>query len=439
MKGYWKHIAASASITAVFVICALALTVSAVPVNAPAVEAASSGYNSASVAASFMHLAQAVDEAGVETPVAEAPEQAVQTAAQTAAQPAPATAAPVQAEPPAPEPKAPEATQPEEEDQPQAAKPPPPPEWNPPVDLTGEFVPDLPPYIELAWDPNNPKKYLAYCLVYREVVGQPGEIKVVKSKKAEYDDYDITPGLTYRYWVTAVSKTGEESGPSNIIVVETQVIDPPAPPQGVMAAAIDPGVSLDWQPNGESNLAGYNVYYERHGRWRQLNGDVLTDNHYYYERGTAGQTYAVSAVNVFGIESGYTVVQAQETTPVIYQEDDPAVTFEGQWVIENYEGASGGSIIVAGTAGERLHFTFTGRQVKLIAANYWTCGDARIYIDGELMGTISMYNYDPVFQTVDISVPGLKYKQHVLTLEVVGSGNPETTFNFVNADAFEVR
>jgi hypothetical protein len=431
MKGYWKHIAASASITAVFVVCALALSVSAVPVSAPAVEAAATlDIRGASLTNSFSRLIQAVDEAWDAAP-AETPAPAAQTV-----QPTPAAAVPARAEPPA---AAPAAPQPEETDQPQAAKPPPPPQLNPPVNLAGVFVPDVPPYIELTWDPNNPNRYIDYFLVYREVVGQPGEISVVQSKKSTYEDYEITPGLTYRYWVTVVSKSGEESGPANVIEVETQPMTPPAPPQGVVAAAIDPGVSLDWQPNSETNLAGYNVYYSRSGRWRKLNRDVLADNHYYNDQGSAGQAYAVSAVNIFGIESGYTVVTAQPTTPVIYQENDPAVTVQGFWVIENYPGASGGSIIVAGTAGERLNFTFTGRQVKLIAANYWTCGNARIYIDGELMGTVSMYSYNPVFQTVDISVPGLKYRQHVLTVEVVGAGNPETEFNFVNVDAFEVR
>jgi hypothetical protein len=310
--------------------------------------------------------------------------------------------------------------------------------WNPPTDLKGEFIPKVPPYVHLEWNPNNPPKLLDYCLVYREAAEQPGEIAVFKANKDNYDDYDIKPGLTYRYWVTAVSKTGEESKPSNEIKVETQVTDPPAPPQGVEAAAIDPGVSMDWQPNWEANLAGYNVYYYRNGRWRKLNGSVIADNHYYYNQGSAGQTYAVSAVNVYGIESEYTKVEAKTVVPVVYQESDPAVTVEGLWVIENYPGASGGSIRVAGTAGERLHFTFKGRQVKLIAANYWTCGDARVYIDGELMTTVSMYSRDPVFQSIELSVPGLKYGEHVITVEVVGSGNPEAAYNFVNVDAFEV-
>jgi hypothetical protein len=435
MKGFWKHIAASASITAVFVVCALAVSISAVPLSVPSVEAAqgmAQGSLTTSFADNLTRVAQAASEAQGTASEAEPPG----SVDGPAMQPAPATAAPAgAAQPDSEEPAAAQDPDPN----PQKAAPPAPPEFNPPTNLAGAFVSAIPPYIALEWNPNNSARYLDYCLVYREVVGQPNDVTVVQSKKSTYDDYDITSGLTYRYWVTAVSKTGEESGPSNAIEVETQAIEPPAPPQGVMAAAIDPGVSLDWQPNSEANLAGYNVYYNQNGRWRKLNRDLLSENHYYYDRGVAGDTYAVSAVNAFGLESSYAVVQAQAAQPVIYQEDDPAVSLEGLWVIERYEGASGGSIIVAGTAGDRLHFAFTGRQIKLISAKYWTCGDARIYIDGQLMGTVSMYSYDPVFQSIDISVPGLKYGRHVLTVEVVGSGNPETSFNFVNVDAFEVR
>ena len=38
-----------------------------------------------------------------------------------------------------------------------------------------------------------------------------------------------------------------------------------------------------------------------------------------------------------------------------------------------------------------------------------------------------------------INAPGLKNGEHILTVEVLGSGNPEGTYNFVNVDAFEVR
>jgi predicted lipid-binding transport protein (Tim44 family) len=96
MQGSWKHIAASASITAVFIICALALTISTVPVTSPPLQA-SQGGQPVSLAASFTDLVQALgvasETAAAEEPTAPAP------AVETAAQLAPATAAPAKAAP----------------------------------------------------------------------------------------------------------------------------------------------------------------------------------------------------------------------------------------------------------------------------------------------------------------------------------------------------
>lgn len=360
-------------------------------------------------------------------------------AAGEAAQAVSVAAVPAAAAPQAEAQPAPVAAQPEDP-APKQATPPLPEELNPPVDLVGEFVPEVPPLVKLKWDSNNPRRYVEYCLVYREDAAQPGELKVTRAKhKGSHEDRDIEPGHTYVYRVTVVCKGGEESEPSEPVTVATQVMDAPAQPQGVTAVAIDPGVSLDWQPNPEANLAGYNVYRSFQGRWLKVNRQTVTDNHYYHDSGVGGQIYAVSAVNVYGIESGYAVVAAQQSAPVIYQEDDPAVSVEGFWAVERYEEASGGGILVALDAGNRLHFTFQGRQVKLIVARYWSCGNARLYIDGELMATVNLYISVPSFRSVELSVPGLKYGTHVLTVEVAGSGNPESEFNFVNVDAFEVR
>jgi hypothetical protein len=93
MKGFWKHIAASASISAGFVICALALAVSAAPVTTPAVQA-SGGGRSLSLAGSFTGLAEALDKAAGEVAAEETP--AIDAKVETAAQPDPATAAPAQ-------------------------------------------------------------------------------------------------------------------------------------------------------------------------------------------------------------------------------------------------------------------------------------------------------------------------------------------------------
>ena len=442
MKGFRKHIVASVAITAVFVVCALAIVFAGVPATSPAKNIEGTG----SVAYESL-LSMLVPEGEAVTAADEAPA-ALPAPAAAQAELVPVAVVPVPS-PPAEAPvEAPEVTPtdpPVAQPVPQPAAPPTPepaPVLNPPRDLVGTFVPGDPPCVQLVWDPNNNGK--VSFNVYRLVVGEPGQGNVppiAHTKKPQYADYDIKPGLTYRYWVTAVSKSGEESGPSNLVEVKTYSPEPPAAPKGVQAWVVDPGVSFDWLPDGEGNLAGYNLYEPKgaSGKWRKINQTPVTDNHYYYAGGEKDVTYAVSAVNFYGVESEYVKVVPVASAPVVHEEDDPSIGVEGVWVTEAYEGPSNGKIRVAGDAGSRLHFRFTGSQVKMIVATYWTCGSANVYLDGELAGTVNLYSYNPTYNVVDVDLPGIKRVEHVLTVEVLGTGNPEGTYNFVNVDAFEVR
>lgn len=214
---------------------------------------------------------------------------------------------------------------------------------------------------------------------------------------------------------------------------------PPQAPQGVTAAAIDPGVSIDWQPAAGGDTGGYYVYTRNRNNWKRLTKKPVDDNHYYDPEGVCGQEYAVSALGVGGAESELAAVIAEASSPIVYEESCPDISVEGMWAVEAYEGASGGAIMVAGNSGSILRFRFTGSQVKLLAANYWSCGLANIYVDNNFVTRVDMYSGDTLFQQVEVSVPGLKYEEHVVTVLVLGYGNPEGTCNFVNIDAFEVR
>jgi fibronectin type 3 domain-containing protein len=430
MEGFKRHIAAGIAITVVFVVCAVTLFIAAVPV-APTVE----GTQSVNKAGAFSYASMVPDVVPAEAAPAEPPQE---EAHNTAAPPAPLPPASDTVDPSLEVPAdgsgtdtaAPVAEEPERV-------------INPPSDLTGEFIAKDPPKVKLTWSYNNPEKNVKYFLVYRVVEGEPipGDLEPIKkTRKTSFTDKNIESGLTYRYWVTAVATWGEESGPSEPVVVETFSNEPPAAPQGVDPVAIEPGVSIDWIPNSDPNLMGYRVYRQkRDGTWRKLTKDSISDNHYYDKKGKAGKVYAVTAVNVYKIESEKTIVEARQSVPVTYEEEDPSISVEGLWVIEQYEGPTNGKIRVAEDAGSRLHFQFKGRQVQIIAAKYWTCGSANVYIDGELVATVDMYSSSPTYKVVDFDMPGLKYGDHILTVEVVGSGNPVEPYNFVNVDAFIVR
>lgn len=314
---------------------------------------------------------------------------------------------------------------------------------NPPSDLVGVFVPSATPYVELTWKGNNQPKFLREFRVYRVVAGSGEDVVITpigRTKKERFRDYQLELGTTYTYWVTAVSKGGEESAPSNQVEVETFKDQPPEPPQGLVAAAIDPGVCLDWEPSVSPDIAGYMVYLVADGgNYQPLTREPLADNHYYHREGVAGNLYAVCTVNLFGTKSEYVLAEATVSQPTYFEENNPGVWVEGLWVSEAYPEASGGRIIVAGAKGDRLHFRFTGRQVRVVSAMYWTCGSAAMYIDGQYITSVNLYSYDPLFGSVTLDVPGLRYGEHTFTVEVLGTGNPEVDLYFVNVDAFEVR
>jgi hypothetical protein len=68
-------------------------------------------------------------------------------------------------------------------------------------------------------------------------------------------------------------------------------------------------VTLEWDPNSESDLAGYNIYRSTQSGWgyTRLNGGLISATTYVDSTVSAGQTYyyVCTAVNTAGAESGY--------------------------------------------------------------------------------------------------------------------------------------
>lgn len=320
----------------------------------------------------------------------------------------------------------------------------------PPYNLEGKFVPEQDrPYVALTWTSDNGASILKGYNIYRvDVTSDEKPVVTYDSydstgKRPHYEDYKIELGRTYRYWVTAVNKKdGSESNASNTVDVATMNVTPPSTPKGLAAYVIDPGVSLDWAANPELDIVGYNVYTSSNAtaKGTKVNTTgVIPTNHYYYSKGITGVYYWVSAVNKFGLESTALMAKPTVSTPKLVEESDPSLVLTGTWAYECYAGPNNGKIIVAGDTGSTLKLNFTGSQVKMTVAKYWSCGSARVLIDGQVVATINQFSEATTYNVITLNVPGLVHGNHTLTVEVLGSGNPAYPYNFVNVDSFEVR
>ena len=265
----------------------------------------------------------------------------------------------------------------------------------------------------------------------------------VKKKDKYKDIYNQDRDLEhyFMYTVLTVYKSGDSSPPSNseILFAYDNEKVPPAQPTGFIATAYDPGVGLEWNPNTETDLAGYDVYLVEAGTPVKLNSELITTGtEYFHYEGLEGATYQVVAVNNLGYESTPAETVSVLAPATVYNADNPAWQFTGQWVRENYTHDGGGIIRVAHDMGSRASITFTGRRVKLFVSTYWQSGSGRIYVDGEARGDYSLYSFDIAWGVEVFVITGLDEGPHTFTLEALGSGGPEGK-NYVNIQYAESR
>jgi hypothetical protein len=157
----------------------------------------------------------------------------------------------------------------------------------------------------LQWEKpaEHPELADAYIVVRSD---HPSEPQTVMDTRYVDDEYEAEKVVTYQ--VTPARRVGGNTisgvGPESIsFTVQDRM--PPQVPTGLDIVQSDTGTYLTWEPNSETDLAGYHVFRSdgANGEFRPVLDRLVATNAFFDPSARPGQFYRVSAVDEFGNES----------------------------------------------------------------------------------------------------------------------------------------
>ena len=116
------------------------------------------------------------------------------------------------------------------------------------------------------------------------------------------------------------------------------------------------------------------------------------------------------------------------------EQDDPAVTYSGNWYGNSSPSHSGGTAALTNTRGSRATITFNGTGIAWMGVKDNWSGMANLYLDGNL-AVIDTYGNN-LYQTTMYVVRGLTPGPHTLSIEVLHERDGNTQGSWVWIDSF---
>jgi hypothetical protein len=145
--------------------------------------------------------------------------------------------------------------------------------------------------------------------------------------------------------------------------------------------------------------------------------------------------------NGFGVPGGYMpdIDQNQDfdNVQVRTEENDPSISYQGTWTTIIDQGASGGSRNYADHPAS-FTFSFTGSSIKWINTKALNRGISEVWIDGNLMTTVDLYDPNVLNQVVLYSNSSLSSGPHTIQIKSTNTKNPASSGVLTSNDAFDV-
>ena len=171
-----------------------------------------------------------------------------------------------------------------------------------PTGLTAAIADPFDGNVTLSWNAPDEGPAIAAYLVLRYLGDDPDtgtDIPVTVDENAAgttVTDATAEAGVVYSYMILAISIDGNVSDPSN-----TALMEAPAPPTGMAAAAGDGAISLSWSPPAAGVAALYRVArQEQDGAWTHLTDVAETSHDDDTAKNGATYRYRVQHRNIYG-------------------------------------------------------------------------------------------------------------------------------------------
>ena len=125
-------------------------------------------------------------------------------------------------------------------------------------------------------------------------------------------------------------------------------------------------------------------------------------------------------------------------TTTTVDDQDPQVSYEGNWTHDPIQGACNETFSYSNIAGNKASFQFEGDGIALLASRESNRGIAQVIVDGTPYDKIDLYSPTIIRQSEVFRLDNLSEGTHTIEVVVTGEQNPAASGCYVDVDAFVV-
>src|ERR1700680_1207577 len=144
-------------------------------------------------------------------------------------------------------------------------------------------------------------------------------------------------------------------------------------------------------------------------------------------------------INAFDIENGSGIVGGVSAAAGPIEQNNPAITYSGNWYLNTNPIMSGGTAALAMDPNSSATVTFNGTGITWIGYRDQWSGIANVYVDGTLQSPpVNAYAASEQAQSSVYSISGLTTGTHTLMIAVRGTRDAASAGSWIWVDAFDV-